>query len=111
MTLDILFAQLEKATADVPADQVPTLLGELERLKAVLWAKLVTPSPNGKAQPVPSTENEKLLTPEKAAELLSVKVTWLYRNWQRLPFARKLSRKTLRFSESGLRRWQATKRA
>ncbi len=111
MTLDILFAQLEKATADVPADRVPGLLGDLERLKAGLWARLVTPSVNGKLETVHAGDKDKLLTPEEAAELLGVKVSWLYRHASRLPFARKLSRKALRFSEAGLRRWQATRRA
>ena len=109
--LTTLVHQIEKALADVPTDQVPALLGELERLKAGLWARLMTATHNGKVLSHPSSETDRLLTPDEAADLLGVKVSWLYRNWQGLPFARKLSRKTLRFSESSLRRWQATRRA
>ncbi len=109
--LTILIPQIEKALADVPSDQVPELLGDLERLKAALWARLITPAHNGQPQPLPSNETGRLLSPEDAAALLGVKVTWLYRNAKHLPFARKLSRKALRFSEAGLRRWQATRGA
>ena len=111
MTANEVMAQLEQAVADVPAEQMPALLGDLERVRAGLWARLVTPSVNGKLETVPASDKDKLLTPEEAAELLGVKVSWLYRHAPRLPFARKLSRKALRFSEAGLRRWQATKRA
>ncbi len=111
MTPNEVMAELEKVIGNVLPSQVPALLGDLECLRAKLWAKLVTPSTNGNAHPVPPSETDKLLTPEEAADTLSVKVPWLYRNWQRLPFARKLSRKVLRFSEAGLRRWQATRRA
>jgi hypothetical protein len=45
--------------------------------------------------------SERLLTPPEAAALLDVTVTWLYRHAGRLPFARRLSRKALRFSEPG----------
>ena len=104
-----VIAQLAQATADVPLVEIPRLLGCLEQVKAGFWAKLVTH--NGKAQPLPSTEPDKLLFPEDAAALLNVKTRWLYDHWKQLPFARKLSRKALRFSEAGLRRWQATRRA
>lgn len=54
---------------------------------------------------------DRLLTPQEAARLLGVTPPWLYRRSRSLPFARRLSRKCLRFSEAGLRRWQAAKRA
>ncbi len=111
MRPDSLLTELEKTLTEAPAESVPALLGDLERLRAGLWAKLVTPSTNSNAHPVPPSETDKLLSPENAAALLGVKVTWLYRHAKTLPFARKLSRKVLRFSEAGLRRWQATRRA
>ncbi len=51
-----------------------------------------------------------LLTPEEAAGKLNVKLCWLYRHAKTLPFTRRLSRKALRFSESGLLRWQAARK-
>ena len=56
------------------------------------------------------TDKEILLTPEQAAELMGVNRQWLYRHVAKLPFARRISRKTLRFQEAGLRRWIAAKR-
>jgi predicted DNA-binding transcriptional regulator AlpA len=56
-------------------------------------------------------EPDHLLSPEEAATALGVKVSWIYRHAPTLPFARRLSRKCLRFSAAGLRRWQAARRA
>jgi hypothetical protein len=51
----------------------------------------------------PMAEKDKLLTPEQAAEILGQSVRWVYRHASQWPFARRLSRKCLRFSEKGLR--------
>lgn len=48
-----------------------------------------------------STE-DRLLTIAEAAERLCTSEDWLYRNWKKLPFARKLSKKQLRFSAHGI---------
>jgi excisionase family DNA binding protein len=55
-------------------------------------------------------EKEKLLTPDEAAAIIGVKKEWLYRHAKQLPFARRLSRKAMRFNEAGLRRWMATRK-
>src|SRR5436309_2765053 len=55
-------------------------------------------------------EKDRLLTPEQAAAILNQKVRWLYRHSSKLPFTRRISRKNLRFSEAGLRRWLAAKK-
>ena len=47
-------------------------------------------------------EAERLLTVEEAATILHTSKDFLYRNWKRLSFARKLSRKQLRFSSTGI---------
>ena len=44
---------------------------------------------------------DKLLTAEKAAEILSVSPDWLYRHGSRLPFTSKLAPRVLRFSYQG----------
>ena len=48
---------------------------------------------------------DKLLTVSEAAERLNTSEDWLYRAWKTLPFAVKLSRKQLRFSEQGLQKF------
>jgi len=99
------------SVASVPLEAIPALLGNLEQLKAALWARLNEPrSTQGGVSGGEADEGHSYLKPEEAARVLGVSVRWLYRHHRQLPFARKLSRKTLRFSESGLRRWQATRR-
>jgi hypothetical protein len=47
-----------------------------------------------------------LLTVAEAAARLHVTHGWVYRNWKTIHGARKLSHRQLRFSVSGLERWQ-----
>jgi hypothetical protein len=58
-------------------------------------------------------EPDRLLTAEEAAAILGQAghkgVRWMYRHAAKLPFTRRISRKNLRFSESGLRLWIAAK--
>src|SRR5438874_6958526 len=56
------------------------------------------------------SQADRLLTPEEAASILGQNVRWLYRHAATLPFTRRISRKNLRFSETGLRRWLAAKK-
>src|SRR5262249_48133358 len=51
-----------------------------------------------------------LLTPEEAAAMMNVERRWLIRHSRRFPFTRRISRKNLRYSEAGIRRWLATKK-
>jgi predicted DNA-binding transcriptional regulator AlpA len=55
-------------------------------------------------------ETDKLLTPAEAAAILGQTVRWIYRHAAKLPFTRRISKKNLRFSEAGLRRWIAAKK-
>lgn len=58
-----------------------------------------------------TSDNDRLLSVREAAEILKVTPQWLYRHARHLPFSRRLSRKALRFSEAGLRRWAASRRS
>jgi hypothetical protein len=53
----------------------------------------------------PDTSDE-LLTAKQAADLFNVSIDWLYRHSDRLPFAIRLSRKSLRFSKKGLLKYR-----
>ncbi len=55
-------------------------------------------------------ESDRLLTAEKAAQMLSVSPDWFYRKARKLPFSRKLGPKMLRFSHLGIEKWIATKK-
>ena len=52
---------------------------------------------------------DKLLTPAEAAALLNMSTKWLYRNAPKLPFTRKLGRKSLRFSHLGIQKYLAAR--
>jgi predicted DNA-binding transcriptional regulator AlpA len=55
-------------------------------------------------------EADRMLDAKEAARALSVSEDWLYRHAKKLPFARKLGPKMLRFSEQGLVKWMATRK-
>jgi len=57
-----------------------------------------------------SAEKDTLLTADETAKRMGVSRRWVYRKAPQLPFARRTSRKHLRFSEAGLRRWLAAKK-
>jgi predicted DNA-binding transcriptional regulator AlpA len=98
----------EKAAAVSPS-QVPAILGQLAELQAIFLARLV--NRNG-SHPAPGpAEPDRLLTADEAAPIIGMTPRWLYRHARQLPFARRLSRKALRFSEVGLRRYLASRRA
>jgi predicted DNA-binding transcriptional regulator AlpA len=109
--MDTLFPDHDRLAA-LPPEQIPSLLARLAAIQSVLTARLLaTPTvpPAGDSEPKSATTDQ-FLTAEDAAQILRVSPRWLYRHANRLPFARRLSRKCLRFSEAGLRRWQASKK-
>jgi predicted DNA-binding transcriptional regulator AlpA len=89
--------------SEVPAEQVAPMVTELVHLLGHLAARLPgltqrSPEP----EPERGVRSDRLLTPEETAGVLGVSLRWLYRHADRLPFTRRLSRKCLRFSESGV---------
>ena len=58
-----------------------------------------------KAATTSQQEADRLLSAEEAATLMSVSEDWLYRNAKTLPFARKVGKKLLRFSQRGIIKW------
>ena len=79
----------------------------LEQIRLLVRQEITLALQNGGAT---STQQDALLTPEQAATLIGVNRRWLYRHAEKLPFTRRISRKNLRFSEAGLRRWLASRK-
>jgi hypothetical protein len=105
--------QRPEAAGEVAPAAIPALLAALAGLQGALLARLVVESrhnDNGSTAAV-APADDKLLTADEAAPILGVAPRWLYRHAGQLPFTRRLSRKVLRFSEAGLRRYAATRRA
>ncbi len=109
--IDTLLARLGHLAGELPPDQVPDLLGHLEAVRAHAWARLAGLAANGRPEPQVGNDGDRLLTVKEAASLLGVSPRWLYRRSGKLPFARRLSRKCLRFSKTGLQKWRARKTA
>jgi hypothetical protein len=101
--------------ADLEPAAVPALVGELEALKARLWIRLQVPTPTA---PSPATNGgpDRLLSAEEVAERLGLldregnpDRRKVYRRADSWPFTRRVGGGTLRFSEKGLRRWEASR--
>jgi hypothetical protein len=102
--------EMPSRVSAVPANNIAALLGQLEYLRALLLARLISEGVAGSSTSsiqAPSPSQDRLLTPAEAAALMGVKVRWLYQHHRSLPFTRKLSPRTLRFHEPGLYRWVA----
>ena len=81
----------------------PSIIGDalLEAIiRQAVWQKIVQ---TGSSKH--ETSEDRLLTVEEAAQMLSMSTDWLYRNAKKLPFARKLGKKALRFSQQGMLKW------
>ena len=55
-------------------------------------------------------EEDRLLDAGEASKRLCVSEDWLYRNAKKLPFARKLGPKMLRFSSIGIQKYLASRK-
>jgi hypothetical protein len=95
-------------TSAIPDNEIPEILARIVGLQVALTARLMRlKEPLGDKSEVAC---DKMLNVDEAAGLLNVTPKWLYRHSSRLPFARKLSRRVLRFSEKGLLRWRDARR-
>ena len=60
-----LIAELEQSIQALALDECPVLLGELERLKAIAWAKALSPVPLISSK-VPEVQDRYMTVPEVA---------------------------------------------
>lgn len=100
--------ELERIAEDVSEDDIPALLGELERVRARLWQRLLEPrvsTATSTRSTTPTSTPDRLLTAAEAASLLGVNRRWIYDHADQIPGTRRLSARCLRFSERKLRRW------
>jgi predicted DNA-binding transcriptional regulator AlpA len=88
---------------ELSAAEAAALLIELASLQAAVAARLST---NAAASPA----SDRLLTAEEVAERLQRSVDWVYRQAKHWPFTRRLTRRTVRFSEAGLQRFLGQRR-
>ncbi len=78
---------------ELPVEELPDLIGQLEAAKATAWARLIVPA-NG-------PQHDELLDVEAAAARLGISQDYLYRHHSQYPFTRRQGRKLL-FSALGI---------
>ena len=89
-------SRCQDAARDLPGEELPELIGQLESIKATAWARLSAPVP----APV---EHDELLGVVEAARRLGISEDYLYRHSREYPFTRRQGRKLL-FSALGIER-------
>jgi len=103
VTLDHLRAELDQLSPE----ELPEVIGALEAARAHAWARLTRPP----AIVPPTEEADATVDVKDAARLLGMSPSWLYRNAKRLPFARRVGGRAVRFSTAGIRRYLTQRRA
>lgn len=83
-----------RAARELPVEQLPRLLGELEEVRCTAMARLTMPAP---AQ----AQSDELLDVEEGARRLGLSKDYLYRHHSSFPFTRRVGRKLL-FSARGI---------
>jgi len=86
---------LLRAVRELPADELPALIGQLEAAKATAWARLTATAPQ--------VEHDELLGVSESARRLGVSEDYLYRHSEDYTFTRRQGRKLL-FSAQGIDR-------
>lgn len=96
-TLADLLSDPERISA-LPKDVIAELRGEIAKLDTLLLSRLLE-------QPELGTDGDRLLTAPEAAQKLGATEDWLYRQANTMPFAVRVGKKHLRFSEAGIERY------
>jgi predicted DNA-binding transcriptional regulator AlpA len=85
-----------KAATELPAEELPRLLGDLEEIRATALQRLACPA----APP----QEDKLLGIDDAAKKLGVSKDYLYRHHAELPFTRRMGKRVV-FSALGIEKY------
>lgn len=100
---DSLQLALAQAARELPAEELPEFIGELESVKAAAYARLMS------VGPAPQ-EHDELLSVEVASARLGISRDYLYRHHSQYAFTRRQGRKLL-FSAFGIEKHIREKRA
>jgi len=87
---------------DLPAKELPRLLGDLEEVRATAQARLLAPPSE--------TAPDELLDVNEAATMLGISADYLYHNHKRYRFTRRMGKRLL-FSRAGIEKYLKTARA
>jgi hypothetical protein len=90
-------AAVREVARSLSREQLPTFLGELERVRVEILLPPVTPVTN-------SENGDRALSPREAAKLIGRSTDWVYRHRHELPTTRLSSGRWV-VSQSKLKRW------
>lgn len=96
---------------ELTPDEATSALVELATLQAAVATRLRTAPESAVAELLPSPEIDRLLTAEDVANRFGRSVAWVYRQAKHWNFTRRVTRRTVRFSEAGLQRFLSHRRA
>jgi hypothetical protein len=85
------------------------LRAELKEIVREVLREELAGATNGSGHRTGRDDDDGLVNADKAAEYLSVSKSWLYKNSDRVPFAKKVGG-ALRFDRRGMRRWLESQR-
>jgi hypothetical protein len=92
-----LSERLLRTARELPPEDLPEFIGQLETAKVLAWSRLTSPGPC-------SQVHDELLSVAEAARRLGVSEDYLYGHSQDYPFTRRQGRKLL-FSSLGIDRY------
>ncbi|MDP1770448.1 MAG: helix-turn-helix domain-containing protein [Nitrospirota bacterium] len=98
-----LILNFEQAIAHTQPSACPQLLGELERLKALLWGRML----QTESAPSSASDPGRYLTVQEVVTRFGVTDRWLYRHKRQMPHSQP-SRKVLLFPEQAITKWIAS---
>ena len=95
---------------ELPVGAIPALLVQVAVVQAALAARLLEVQVEGAAprEETSTSHGGQWITVEEAATIAGLSRRWFYQH-KSLPFVRQVSRKAIRISEPGLRRWMQKK--
>jgi predicted DNA-binding transcriptional regulator AlpA len=91
-----------EAALALPTAEIPVVLGELERLKGLLWVRLNEPT----TAPPASEDGDRLLGVPEAAAKLGMSISTLYKTADEYPFTVRQGRR-VKFSKARIERFIA----
>jgi len=100
-----LITSLEQIIAQTEPSACPLLLGELERLKALLWGRML----HRETVSAPQPDNGRYLTVKEVVTRFGVADRWLYRHKKKMPHSQP-SRKVLLFPDVAITKWFASRK-
>ncbi len=97
---------------DLDIESIPSLVVKLSAVLVALGGRMASEPLQERDHPDPEEpiREERWITAEEAASITGLSKRWFYMHWKDLPFARKPSKKIVRFEAQGLHRWLASRR-